>query len=71
MARKQNHNRTKTPVMIDKSLKANLDRLRNEDKNRNGNESDNTLLTRIISKYMQEHGDEVHEPRRTYTSKTD
>lgn len=70
MARKRNDNRSRTPVMIDKSLKAELDTLRNKDPNRNGNESDNTVLTRIVSTYKREHANEVHEPRSTYTSKS-
>lgn len=70
MARKRNDNRTKTPIMIEKSLKANIDRLRNKDPNRNGNESDNTVLTRVVTTYMREHESEVHEPRSTYTSKS-
>lgn len=68
MGRKRNDNRTTTPVMIEKSLKEKISRLRNKDSERNGNESDNTVLTRIITKYMEEHPNEVHEPRETYAS---
>jgi len=32
-----------------------------------GNESDNTVLSRIIPIYMDEHQKEVHEPRKTYS----
>lgn len=69
MARKRNDNRLTTPVMIDKTLKARIDCLRNKDDKRNGNESDNTVLTRVIATYIQEHSSEVHEPRTTYDSK--
>lgn len=70
MARKRNPNRTTTPIMIDKVLKLKLDRLRNKDSKRQGNESDNTVLSRIVPIYMSEHQGEVHEPRTTYSSKT-
>ena len=71
MARNRNPNRTTTPIMIDKILKLKLDRLRNKDSKRLGNESDNTVLSRIVPIYMNEHQSEVHEPRTTYASKTD
>lgn len=70
MARKRNPNRMTTPIMIDKVLKLKLDRLRNKDSKRQGNESDNTVLSRIVPIYMSEHRSEVHEPRTTYSSKT-
>ena len=70
MARIRNPNRTTTPIMIDKILKLKIDRLRNKDSKRQGNESDNTVLSRIIPIYMEEHSSEVHEPRTTYSSKT-
>ena len=69
MARKLNDNRTKTPVMIDKSLKLQINRLRNKDQKREGNESDNTVLTRVIGRYIDEHPGEVHDPKTTYVSK--
>lgn len=70
MARQRNDNRKNTPVMISKELKGRLDTLRNKDEKRNGNESDNTVLTRVVGAYIRDHPSEVHEPRQTYTSKS-
>lgn len=69
MARKLNDNRTSTPVMIEKSVKLNLSKLRNKDPDRAGNESDNKVISRVVEKYMIEHPNEVHEPRNTYSNK--
>ena len=69
MGRKLNDNRPSTPVMILKTVKAQLDTLRNKDSKRQGNESDNTVIQRVVTKYISEHMDEVHEPRTTYASK--
>lgn len=68
MARKKNPNRNTTPIMIEKILKIKLDKLRNKDEKRQGNESDNTVLSRIVPQYMEDHPTEVHEPRSTYTT---
>ena len=70
MARKANPNRLQTPVMIDKTLKTKLDRLRNKDSKRNGNESDNAVITRIVRIFCQDHPHELHEPRTTYATKS-
>lgn len=69
MARKLNDNRTSTPVMIEKSVKLNLSKLRNKDPERQGNESDNSVIKRVVDKYMTEHQNEVHEPKSTYSNK--
>jgi len=70
MARQSNPNRTKTPIMIDKSLKLELNQIRNKSNVRQGNESDNDLLFRIIRFLRQNHPTLFHEPRTTYTIKT-
>lgn len=69
MARKPNPNRTKTPIMIDKSLKLELNQLRNKSDTRQGNESDNDIIYRIIRFLRQNHATLFHEPRTTYSVK--
>ena len=69
MARQRNDNRTSTPVMIEKTLKSRLDTLRNKDEKRQGNESDNTVIKRIVEIVVTDHPELLHEPRSTYASK--
>ena len=70
MARQKNDNRKSTPVMIEKTLKGTLDTLRNPDSKRKGNESDNTVIKRIVEIVTREHPELIHDPRNTYTSKS-
>lgn len=68
MPKKANPSRKNTTISISKNpTKLNLDKLRKKDPTKNSNESDNSVLERILPIFIQEHSELVHNPISTYT----
>jgi len=66
MTRTINPHRKDTSISILKTTKQKIDMLRAKDPNKNSNESDNSVLERILPIIMEEHPELVHDPRSTY-----
>jgi len=69
MARQMNPLRLTTPVVIKKTTKTRLRRLAKDHPTRNGTESDEMIIIRLLTEYEQKHPEEIRIPQSTYRVK--